>query len=121
MSEEPRASRFGSPAGNQLRYGVRGGDPTTAPRCGAWARRTGLPCRQAAMANGRCRMHGGTSTGPRTADGLARCTAAPTKHGRRNAAARALAAQRGQARSAVAELRRLLAMIQKGDDSGIDP
>jgi hypothetical protein len=54
---------FGSPAGNRLRHGVTGGDQTTAPRCGSWSRRTGLPCRVAAMANGRCRMHGGTSTG----------------------------------------------------------
>jgi hypothetical protein len=90
-----------------------------APRCGAWARRTGLPCQKPAMANGRCRLHGGCSTDPRTAEGLTRCTAAPTKHGRRNAAARAT--QRRKARSAVAELRRLLAMIQKVDDSGIDP
>ena len=32
--------------------------------CGAHARRTGKPCRQPAMANGRCRLHGGKSTGP---------------------------------------------------------
>ena len=35
------------------------------PRCGA-KRRDGGSCRQAAMGNGRCRMHGGKSTGPRT-------------------------------------------------------
>ena len=29
------------------------------PRCGATAKRTGCPCRQAAMQNGRCRWHGG--------------------------------------------------------------
>lgn len=52
-----------------------------APRCGACGKRTGLPCRAPAMANGRCRMHGGASTGPRTAEGLARMTAARTKHG----------------------------------------
>jgi hypothetical protein len=34
-----------------------------SPRCGAHSRRTGKPCRNGAMANGRCRMHGGTSTG----------------------------------------------------------
>ncbi|MEX1313818.1 MAG: HGGxSTG domain-containing protein [Desulfotignum sp.] len=33
------------------------------PRCGAYSRRTGKPCRQPAMANGRCRLHGGLSTG----------------------------------------------------------
>jgi len=33
------------------------------PRCGAYSRRTGNPCRQPAMSNGRCRLHGGKSTG----------------------------------------------------------
>ncbi len=41
------------------------------------------------MANGRCRMHGGRSAGPRTPEGLARLTAARTKHGAYNAASRA--------------------------------
>lgn len=40
-----------------------------------------MPCRGPAMCNGRCRMHGGASTGPRTAEGLARIRAARTKHG----------------------------------------
>jgi hypothetical protein len=36
-----------------------------APRCGAKTRgaRGGRPCRSPAMANGRCRMHGGTNPG----------------------------------------------------------
>ena len=34
-----------------------------SPRCGAHSRRTGKPCRNPAMKNGRCRMHGGKSTG----------------------------------------------------------
>jgi hypothetical protein len=29
------------------------------PRCDAYARTTGQPCKGWAMANGRCRMHGG--------------------------------------------------------------
>jgi hypothetical protein len=33
-----------------------------APRCGAKTR-TGTPCKSPAMKNGRCRMHGGASTG----------------------------------------------------------
>ena len=33
------------------------------PRCGAHARTTGNPCKNPAMQNGRCRMHGGKSTG----------------------------------------------------------
>jgi len=31
--------------------------------CGAKARSTGKPCRGSAMQNGRCRLHGGASTG----------------------------------------------------------
>ena len=34
------------------------------PLCGAKTR-SGQPCQNRGMANGRCRMHGGASTGPR--------------------------------------------------------
>jgi hypothetical protein len=37
--------------------------------CGAYARSTGKPCHAGALRNGRCRMHGGLSTGPKTAKG----------------------------------------------------
>lgn len=33
--------------------------------------RAGPPCRAPAMANGRCRMHGGLATGPKTKKGRA--------------------------------------------------
>lgn len=36
---------------------------TMHPRCGAYCRTTGEPCKNPAMKNGRCRMHGGKSTG----------------------------------------------------------
>jgi hypothetical protein len=49
-------------------------------RCGACTRAGGL-CRQPAMKNGRCRFHGGKSTGPHTAAGLARSRAARRTHG----------------------------------------
>jgi len=39
------------------------------PRCGAHARSTGMPCKAKAMNNGKCRNHGGMSTGPRTEQG----------------------------------------------------
>lgn len=45
-----------------LKNGNPPGDFSKAPRCGAKTRR-GTPCRAAAMANGRCRMHGGTNPG----------------------------------------------------------
>ena len=63
-----------------LRHGSRGGDPTKAPRRGARTR-LGAECQQPAMRDGRCRMHGGASTGPRTADGLERLRKARTRHG----------------------------------------
>ena len=43
----------------------------------------GTPCqRPARLPVGRCKLHGGASTGPRTKDGLARLTEARTKHGK---------------------------------------
>jgi hypothetical protein len=38
-------------------------------KCGAFARSTGKPCRMKALANGRCKLHGGLSTGPKTPEG----------------------------------------------------
>jgi ribosomal protein L32 len=52
----------------------------SCPRCGARAR-GGASCNSPAMQNGRCRMHGGTSTGPRTSEGLERMRRANTRHG----------------------------------------
>ena len=49
--------------------------------------RQGTPCQNPVVADrNRCRMHGGKSTGPRTAEGKARSIAAHTKHGRRSRA-----------------------------------
>ena len=55
--------------------------PGRAPSCGARTR-TGGACLGLAMVNGRCRMHGGASTGPRTAAGMPWMVAAKTTHGR---------------------------------------
>jgi hypothetical protein len=60
-----------------------------SPRCGAKTR-IGSQCRCPAMANGRCRMYGGRSTGPHTPEGLERVRAARTKHGNYGADARLL-------------------------------
>jgi hypothetical protein len=62
MSKEPNRSFW--------IVGLEKADRT--PRCGARRKFDGTPCRKAAMANGRCDMHGGNSTGPRTREGLAR-------------------------------------------------
>ena len=51
-------------------------------RCGAKTRR-GTSCqRPANKKNGRCRVHGGASTGPRTEEGRARIAEANLRHGR---------------------------------------
>jgi hypothetical protein len=46
------------------------------------------PCRGLAMHNGRCRMQGGTSMGPRTETGWARSRRSNWKHGRYSAKAK---------------------------------
>ncbi len=51
--------------------------------CGARTR-SGAPCRNLSMKNGRCRMHGGASTGPKTAAGLAKSRTAGLIHGGRS-------------------------------------
>jgi len=73
----------------RLKNGNSPGDFLSAPRCGARTR-CGGSCRQPAMKNGRCRLHGGLSTGPRTPAGLARSRRARWKHGARSAQVRAL-------------------------------
>ena len=58
-------------------------EPITRPQCGARCR-DGHPCAAPAVwcaatrrpRNGRCRMHGGLSTGPRTVEGRERVAAA---------------------------------------------
>jgi hypothetical protein len=54
-----------------------------AKLCGAQARTNNhQPCRQPAMKNGRCRLHGGKCTGPKTPEGKLKSAMAPYKHGR---------------------------------------
>jgi hypothetical protein len=84
-------SEGGLPRRGRLNNGNPGGDFLAAPRCGARTR-AGCSCRQPAMANGRCRFHGGKSTGPRTAAGLARARRARLVHGLRSAEVIALSA-----------------------------
>src|SRR5262249_51322554 len=69
-----------------------------APRCGARSKRTGKPCRGAAMPNGRCKLHGGKSTGPRTPEGLERSRRANWKHGHFSREAKA---ERSRLRAAI--------------------
>ena len=107
MTDNPRQDPV-PPVGNRLRHGVRGGDPRTAPRCGARTR-DGAPCKGPGMRNGRCRMHGGSSTGPRTLEGLQRLVQARTVHGTYGAEMRQL---RGLMRVLDEERRRVLELVK---------
>ena len=53
-----------------------------ARKCGATSKRTKLPCQAPAMKNGRCRLHGGKSTGAKTAEGLEKIRQANLRSGR---------------------------------------
>src|SRR4051812_8041718 len=69
-------------------------------------RRDGGSCLGPAMPNGRCRMHGGPSTGPRTPEGLARSRRSNWKHGYYSAEAKRV---RRDARQQYRTLRQLIA------------
>src|SRR5271170_2050938 len=79
-AEGAQIGERGAPGG-WLRNGNPPGDFMSALRCGAQTRR-GTACQCPAMANGRCRLHGGLSTGPRTRHGIERIRKANSKHGR---------------------------------------
>jgi hypothetical protein len=64
---------------------LRPQDPRLGPRCGAKIG-SGRVCEAPGMPNGRCRLHGGMSTGPKTGEGKDRIRKARTKHGRYSAA-----------------------------------
>ena len=64
-------------------------------RCNAKTRSGGVCRRAGNHKNGRCHLHGGKSTGPRTEEGRARIAAAQFKHGNRSKAV--IAAQRAKA------------------------
>jgi hypothetical protein len=57
------------------------------------------------MPNGRCRMHGGKSTGPITCEGLENSRRANWKHGHYSQAAKA---ERFEARVEILRLRKML-------------
>ena len=76
---------------------TRFGPDWPGKRCLAKTRR-GTECQRPAITGaGRCRLHGGRSTGPRTEEGRARIAAANTKHGRKTKERLAEARARAQA------------------------
>ncbi len=99
------------PNRGRLKNGNPSGDYRAAPRCGARTR-AGCSCRQPAMPNGRCRFHGGKSTGPRTAGGLERCRRARLTHGFRSAEVIDLR------KAAAAASRRLRALLSGAPPAG---
>lgn len=80
ITNEPQEIRVRKPMG-WLKNGNPPGDPLSAPRCGAKRRGREELCKAPAMANGRCRLHGGKSTGPKTQEGLERSKRANWRHG----------------------------------------
>ena len=59
-------------------------------QCQATSKRTRLQCKAPAVkGKSVCRIHGGRSNGPRTAEGLQRCAEAKTVHGNETRAKRA--------------------------------
>jgi len=65
-------------------------------KCEAQTRRGTLCQRPGTKRNGRCKLHGGNSTGPTTEEGRARLTASKIKHGRFTKAKREAAKRRAQ-------------------------
>lgn len=95
---------------------TRFGEAWCGRRCGAKTR-AGSPCKRPAIAGkGRCRLHGGRSTGPRSADGRARIAEANLKHGQRTNSKLAENRERSQAHREInfALRSRIALMIQQG-------
>ena len=76
---------------------TRFGPDWPGKRCLAKTRRSTECQRPAITGSGRCRLHGGRSTGPRTQEGRARISAANMKHGRKTKERLAAAKARAQA------------------------
>jgi len=96
----------------KLKNGNPSGDFSKAARCGAKTRR-GTSCQCPAMKNGRCRLHGGLSTGPRTEAGIESIRRARTKHGYYSKAAML---ERRRGRVELRALRQTLAYLSKLSD-----
>jgi hypothetical protein len=67
----------------EIGLSTRFGPDWPGKRCLAKTRRSRECQRPAITGSGRCRLHGGRSTGPRTQEGRALIAAANTKHGQR--------------------------------------
>ena len=92
--------------------GTRFGVNWPGKRCLAKTRR-GTPCQKPAITGkGRCQLHGGRSTGPKTAEGLKRLAELNTVHGQRTKERRAEAKALAQANREIwAQLRERIALM----------
>ena len=80
--------------------------------CRAKIRSGGTCPRAGNPKNGRCHLHGGASTGPKTAEGRARIAATHYKHGRRSKAfTAALRAKNAKGRAIKRELKSIEAQM----------
>lgn len=91
------------PWGFWLKNGNPAFDLRSAPRCHAKTR-SGGKCKVPSMLNGRCRFHGGKSTGPRTPEGLAKSQKANWKNGRYSSGCRQWRRNLYQLQKATAEM-----------------
>ena len=88
-------------------------------KCRAKTRSGSLCQRAASPKNGRCHLHGGKSTGPRTDEGRARIAAAQFKHGKRSKTF--VAAQRAKNAKGKAINRELKAIEATAINDGLLP
>ena len=93
---------------HRTRFGVN----WPGKRCLAKTRR-GTPCQKPAITGkGRCQLHGGRSTGPKTAEGLKRLAELNTVHGQRTKERRAEAKALAQANREIwSQLRERIALM----------
>ena len=104
LAQLARHRHIGTHHARELAGDGKADKANAAPRCGVRSKRTGKPCQGAAMPNGRCKLHGGKSTGPRTMEGLERSRRANWKHGHFSREAKA---ERSRLRGAMLAVRYL--------------
>ena len=96
---------------------VTAGGRILCRRCSARAKRSGQQCQSPAMSGKNvCRVHGGKSRGPITAEGRARCAATKLIHGRETRAKRE---QASRASKAVRAASLMLSLVENGQERQI--
>ena len=91
------------------------GDFMNAPRCRAKTRK-GTFCQCPAMKNGRCKFHGGKSTGPKTTEGIERIRQAHLTHGKYSKEAKA---ERRHFKNLMREYKQVFSQIDQKQEEDI--